>query len=86
MIQQAEQRRQNVKAQIRLLKKELDQYESELIEATLIKENAMEQLERATNAILPIRSTEREVEIELFQSRHPELCQMALERDLVKKD
>jgi hypothetical protein len=74
-IKSAEDDRQLAKIKIANLKSHLSERESELIEATIAKERAIEALDFHERTTVYVEVTEREVEIEGFRNRFPELCQ-----------
>lgn len=72
------------KKKIAHLKTQLSDRESELIEASLIKENLIEELRRHQDRTTSMENTDKKDEVADFRQRFPELCQMAKERDEVK--
>jgi hypothetical protein len=66
------------------LKSQLVEKESELIEATLLKEKLVEDLQKYHDVVFYAANTDKKDEVEDFRRRFPELCAMAKERDEVK--
>jgi tRNA A22 N-methylase len=66
------------------LKQQLSERESELIEATLVKEKLFEELQKYHDVVFYAANTDKKDEVEDFRRKFPELCAMAKERDEVK--
>lgn len=85
-IDAAEHDRQLALKKIAVLKKQLMERESELIESSITKERAQEALQLLIASTPVVEYSERDSEIDDFRTRFSELCQMAEARDKKEDD
>ena len=84
-IDQANEDRAKCKKQIALLKREIDNQESDLIEATLRKDRLIEKLGQFRDSDPTCIPSERDLEIKDFRERFPALCEKIEPQANIKK-